>query len=155
MIMDQLLLLSDAQAFSATGLSTNTIDLGNVTPKRQIGDGEPMAVTIVVDVAADFTTGDETYAFQVVQSAADTLTTPTILAAEAYIATGALISTLLVAGYSMVLPIPAGMPLQRYLGLNLVLAGNTPTITITAWLGPWKFTAVKPQTYAKGFTITG
>jgi len=155
MILDQLLLLSDAQAFTATGLSTNTIDLGNPTTLRQVGDGEPLAVTVQIDVAADFTTGDETYAFEVIQSAAAALTTTTVLTRQAYIASGVMISTLLIAGFILVMPLPAGYPLQRYLGLNFIGGGTTPTITFTAWLGPWKFTAAKPQTYAKAYTITG
>ncbi len=154
MLIDQLLLLSDAQAFTATGVSTNTIDLSNVTPKLQIGTGEPMGLMVQIDVAADFTTGDETYSFEAIQSAAAALTTPTILAREAYIATGALISTLLVAGYLMYLPIPMGMPLQRYLGFNLTAGGTTPTITLTSWLTPLRFASVKPATYAKAYTIS-
>lgn len=156
MILDALGLLSDAQAFTVTGgLSTNTIDLGNVTPKRQVGDGRPLALTITVDVAADFTTGDETYRFDLIQSAADTLTTPTILASRAYIATGSFISTLLVAGYVIVLTLPPGLPLQRYIGMQVVMANTTPTITVTAFFGPLASTAAKPQTYAKGYVISG
>ncbi len=154
MILDTLLVLSDAQAFSATGLSTNTIDLGNVTPKRQVGSGEPLAVTIQVDVAAKISGGTETYEFQVIQSASENLGTPTVIADMIFAASGAIIATALVAGYILVLPIPPGFPLQRFLGLNFVGA-NTPTITITAWLGPLAMTGAKPQTFAKGYTITG
>jgi len=154
MILDALGILCDAQAFTVTGgLSTNTFDCGNVTPKRQIGDGRPVGVFIAVDVAADFTTGDETYRFDLVQSAADTLTTATVIASEAYIATGALVSTLLVAGYTMFLPIPMGMPIQRYIGLSVVMANTTPTITISAWVTPAFSVGVKPQTYAKAYSI--
>ncbi len=156
MILDALGLLCDAQAFTSTGgLSTNTIDLGNTTPKRQVGDGRPLAVTITVDVAADFTSVDETYDFQLIQSAADSLTTPTILARRSYIATGSFITSLLVAGYVIVLTLPPGLPLQRYIGLNVVMANTTPTITITAFFGPLFSTGVRPATYAKGYQISG
>lgn len=154
MRIDALLLLCDAQAFTATGLSTNTIDLGNSTVKRQIGDGKAMAITVQVDVAAKVSGGTETYEFQAIQSAAAALTTPTILADEIYAASGAMIATALVAGYILVLPIPAGFPLQRFIGLNFVGA-NTPTITITSWLGPLSDTAAKPQTYSPGYSILG
>lgn len=155
MILDQLGLLSDAQSLSATALSTNTVDLGNVTPKRQIGTGETIGVVITVDVAADFTTGDETYDFQLVQSAAEALTSPTVLARLTFIASGTMISSLLVQGYRMFLPLPHGMPIQRYLGMNYVLGGTTPTITVTACLVPERVVAVGPIHYAKGYTISG
>lgn len=155
MILDALGLLSDAQALTATGVSTNTIDLGNTTPKRQVGDGRPLALTITFDVGADFTTADETYDFQLIQSAADTLTTPTILARRTYIATGSFISSLLVTGYIIVLTLPPGLPLQRYIGVNYVLAGTTPTMTVSAFFGPLFSVGVKPQTYAKNYQISG
>ena len=60
MILDSLLKFSDAQALTATADSTNVIDLSN---DRDIGIGEPMALVVTVGVAADFTTGDETYQF--------------------------------------------------------------------------------------------
>jgi hypothetical protein len=155
MFNDALLRLCDSQAFSATGLSTNAIDLGNVTPKRQIGDGEPMAVTIQVAVAAKVSGGTETYEFQVVQSAASSLTTVTVIADMIFAASGAIIATALVAGYVLILPIPPGFPLQRYIGLNFVGA-NTPTITITAFLGPLLSSSLgKPAVYAKAYTISG
>ena len=154
MRLDALCLLSDAQTFSATGVSTNTYDLGSTTPVRRVGDGEPIAVVIQIDQAADFTTGDETYSFEAIQSAAAALTTPTILAREAYIASGALITTLLVAGYIIVLPIPSGIPIQRFIGLNMTLAGTTPSLILTAAVTPLSSVGVRPQTYAKGYTIT-
>ena len=152
--LDALCLLSDAQAFTATGVSTSSYDIGNITPNRQIGDGCPLAITVTLDVAADFTTGNETYSFEAIQSASSALTTPTILASQAYIASGVLISSLLKVGYVIVLPIPAGMPLQRFIGFNLTAGGTTPTVTLTAWLGRFADVAAKPQTYPKGYTIS-
>lgn len=152
--IDALLLLSDAQAFTATGLSTNTIDLSGVTPKRQVGTGRPLAVTVQIDVAAKTSGGTETYEFQVIQSAAAALTTATILTTIIFAASGAIIATALTAGCIIVLPIPPGQPTQRYLGLNFVGA-NTPTITLTAWLGRLGDAPVAPQFFAKGYVITG
>ena len=80
MFIDALLLVSDAQAITADAVSTNTIDLGNPTVKNRIGSGEPMAFAVQIDVAADFTTTDETYAIEVISSAAANLGTPTVLA---------------------------------------------------------------------------
>ena len=151
--IDALCLFSDAQAVTTDVVSTNVFDCGNVTPKRQIGTGVPLAVTFQIDVSADFTTGDETYEFQVIQSAADTMSTPTIIAQQSYIASGVMISTLLVAGYIFVLPIPPGYPLQRYISAFYNTGGNTPTMTVTAWLGRQADAPIKPQTYANAYNI--
>ena len=154
MILDALGLLSDAQALTATALSTNTIDLGATTPQRQIGTGRGVGAVICIDVAADFGNTDETYKFDLVQSSAAALTTSTVLASEAYIASGVMISTLLTVKYIIVLPCPPGMPLQRYIGINYTLAGTTPTITVTAFFGALASMAVYPALYAKGYTIS-
>lgn len=149
MFLDALLLLSDAQALSATGFSTNTIDLGNVTPKRDIAVGEPMCVVITVDVAADATSGDETYTFQFVQSANANLSSPDVLAQTA------IARATLVAGYSVILPIPEGVITKQYVGMQYTLAGTTPSITVTAALQPQSMASLaKPQTYAKAYTIS-
>ena len=152
--LDALCLLSDAQAFSASGVSSSSYDVSLITPNRQIGDGRPLAITIQIDVAADFASSNETYSFEAIQSASSALTTPTILSSQAYIASGVLISTLLVKGYVLVLPIPAGMPLQRFVGFNLTAGGTTPSVTLTAWLGRFADAPIKPQTYPKGYTIS-
>jgi hypothetical protein len=126
--VDAQALLSDAQALTATAVSTNAYDTKTTT--NDIGVGEPMAIEISVDVAADFTTGDETYTFAVVASAATALTTPTTLASRAVLA------TTLVAGYKFWMPIPSGKIL-RYVGLNYTLAGTTPSVTVTASIKPY------------------
>jgi hypothetical protein len=147
MFIDALLLLSDAQAFSADAYTTNTIDLGNVTPKREIGTGEPLALGLSVDVAADFTTEDETYAFLLVQSvnadlsSHDTIATFTFTAAQ------------LVAAAIFVLPIPPGFPTKRYIGGRFDGGGTTPTVTATIWLSLQSMLSVKAQTYAKNYTV--
>ena len=62
MFLDAQNLFSDAQALTATAVGTNVIDLSQ---DRSIGNGEPMGVVFTVDVAADQTTGDEDYTFDV------------------------------------------------------------------------------------------
>ena len=59
MIMDKELELSDSQAVSTTAISANVIDLE--AAGRDIGVGTPLYCIIQLDVATDFTTGDETY----------------------------------------------------------------------------------------------
>ncbi len=158
MYIDALLEFSAAQAVTATALSTNTVDLQpasakGITVPRQIGDGEPMAVQIAIVVAANFASSDETYQFQLVQSAAAALTTPIVIAQETFIATGVMISSLLVAGFLIVLPIPPGLPTSRYIGLNYVTGGTGPTMTVTAWLTKQSLAMATPVIYPKGYTI--
>jgi hypothetical protein len=145
MFLDALLTLSDAQALTATALSTNTIDLGNPSVKNRIGSGEPMALVVTLDVAADFTTGDEAYTIQLISSAAANLSTPTVLDSVA-ITTAAQRAV----GAQIVIMVPKGQPLQRYLGVNYVLGGTTPTVTVTAEIIPASM--VQDQAiYAKGY----
>ena len=147
MITDALALLSDAQALTATAISTNVIDLGNPTPKNDIGIGEEMTIVFTVDVAADFTTGDETYQFDFNQSAAAALSSPTTLVRR-IIAAG-----LLTLGSIHHLKIPKSAITQRYVGVNYTLGGTTPTLTITAFLQPSNMAEAR-ATYAKGYTIS-
>lgn len=147
MYLDALLLVSDAQAVTADAYSTNTIDLGNVTPKRQIGTGEPMGFGLSVDVAADFTTGDETYSFLVVQSANADLSSHDVLATYTFTAAQ------LAAGALWFLPIPEATPTKRYIGLRYDVGGTTPTITVTAWLTARELFSIAPVHYAKGYAI--
>jgi hypothetical protein len=147
MLLDAQLLLSDAQAVTADAASTNTIDLGDVTPKRVIGDGEPMALVIVVDVAADATTGDETYEFQLIESANANLSSPDIILAKSVAAAS------LTAGAKVVIPVPPGSPVKRYLGAYYNVGGTTPTITCTAFLQPLSMVE-KRVLYANGYSIS-
>lgn len=149
MFIDALLLLSDAQALTATAFSTNTIDLSNVTPKRDIAVGETMAIVLTVDVAADFTTGDETYTFQFVQSANANLSSPDVLAQWAILASA------LTIGASFVFPLPENRITKQFIGMQYTLAGTTPTITVTCFLTSELLASVgTPKAYAKGYTIS-
>ena len=150
MFIDALGLLSDAQALTATAFSTNTIDFGNVTPKRDVASGEPLCVAIQVDVSADATTGDETYRFDVVQSANANLSSPDILITTD---TGFITRALLVAGFKFYLALPEGIITKRYFGMQYTLAGTTPLITVTAELQSLSMVQTD-KTYAKGYTIS-
>jgi hypothetical protein len=147
MFVDAMLLVSDAQALTVTAFSTNTIDLGNPSVKNRIGSGQPMAAAIQVDVAADFTTGDETYIFQVVESANANLSTPTIIAQQPVLA------ALLKAGAKFAIPIPPGYPRARYLGMQYTLAGTTPTCTVTVEFAPMSMIDSEWTIYAKGYNV--
>jgi hypothetical protein len=124
MYVDAQTLLSDAQALTATAVSTNTYDTDSAT--NDVGPGEVLVVMFTVDVAADATTGDETYAFNVIESAAANLGSATVLN------TRTIARATLVAGYKFALAIPSKV--LRYLGASYTLGGTTPTITVTAWI---------------------
>lgn len=145
MFQDAQCLLSNAQAITADAVSTNTYDTG--AAGNDITEGEPLGVVITVDVAADFTTGDETYTFEVIQDDDAALGSPLILVSRAILASD------LTIGSRHVIPIPPGGKTLRYLGVNYNVAGTTPTITVTTAIGPlsmlggWK-------AYADGFSIS-
>lgn len=127
MILDQQNQVSDAQALTATAVATNVIDLG-VAGNDPFG-GEPMGFAITVDVAADHTTGNETYEVDINCSASADLSTPTTIIKRV------IDYSLLTAGSKHFIPLSDTI-LLRYLGLNYVLGGTTPTITVTAELIP-------------------
>ena len=118
-LVDARLELSDAQALTASADSTNVIDLSQTA--RQIGAGRTMYVHFNVTVGADFTTGDETYTFGVATGAATSL--GTVLSSRAIVA------TTLVAGYNF--PMDGVL---RYVGVEYVLAGTSPSVTVDAYL---------------------
>lgn len=133
MFIDALLLLSDAQAVTTDAASTNTIDLGAIN--RTIGDGEPLVALFTIDVGADFTTTDETYEFQVIQSASANLSTPDILARRPISAA----ALGLAAGSRVTVGVPMGTPTKRYLGTYYDTGGTTPTMTVTCAIVPTSF----------------
>lgn len=145
MYLDALLLVSDAQAVTATAVSTNTIDNG--AAGRTIGTGEPLGFGLAVDVAADSTTGNETYQFDVISSAAANLGSPVVHAS--YILTAAQLA----AGALWFLGLPSGTPTLRYLGLQYTTGGTTPTITVTAWLTARSLFSLTPTHYPKNYAV--
>lgn len=142
MILDNLLKFSDAQALTATAVSTNVVDLSS---DRDIGIGEPMALVVSVGVAADFTTGDETYQVTLQTSTDEAFTSPITVVASA-----AINGDELAAGAKVVLPI--GFDNKQYLRVNYTLAGTTPTATVDAFLQPLSMIDGS-RDYANGYTI--
>lgn len=144
MVLDNELKLSDAQAFAATGVSTNTVDLG--LANNRVGNGEPIGIAVNVEVAADATTGDETYEFQALSDDSAALGSTTLLASIT------IARATLIVGYRFFIPIPPGVA-ERYIGLRLVLGGTTPSITISAYVCP-RSMFNKAELFADGFTIS-
>lgn len=142
MILDSLLKFSDAQALTATADSTNVIDLSN---DRDIGKGEPMALVVTVGVAADFTTGNETYQFQLETDDNAAFSSATVIGDVTVAAAN------LAAGDKVVIPL--GHSNERYLQARYVLGGTTPSVTVDAYLQPLSMVDAS-ATYASGYSIT-
>lgn len=141
--VDSQLLFSDGQALTTTAASTNIVDFG---VDGNVGIGEPMAVVINLTVAADDTTGDETYvaALQVDDnssfSSATQIGSATITRGDA-------------AGTRYIIPVPADTTAEQYMRLNYTLGGTTPTVTLDAFLIPQSMIQ-NYVSYADGFTIS-
>ena len=119
-----------------------------------------MAVLFTVDVAADQTTGDEDYAFEVEYSSDAAQTADRQLMGRRVFESGTPTAgtqdaDLLVAGFNIVIPIPptALSESDRYIGIRYDTTGTTPTITMTASLVPMSMINAY-NTYADGFTIS-
>jgi hypothetical protein len=89
-----------------------------------------MGFLITVDVAADATTGDETYQFDIVTDEDSAF--GSVLVLISYVIS----RTLLTAGSRWFLAIPPYQPRERYISLRYTLGGTTPSITVTAALSP-------------------
>lgn len=157
MILDLQHRFSDAQAVTTDAVGSNVIDL---SLDRAIGTGEPMCIVFTVDVAADQTTGDEDYQFDVEYASDAAQTTARQLIGRRIYESGtptapAQNADLLVAGFTFVIDIPPTKlsESERYLGIRYDTTGTTPTITMTAHLQP-KSMIQMTDDYASGFTVT-
>lgn len=157
MYVDAQLQFSDAQAVTTDAVGTNVIDL---SVDRSIGNGEPMAVVFVVDVAADQTTGDEDYTFDVEYASDAAQTTARKLIGRRVFESGtptapAQDADLLVAGFTFAIPIPPTYlsESERYLGIRYDTTGTTPTITVTSFLAPMSSIQIGKNTYANNYSV--
>lgn len=158
MILDAQHQFSDSQALTATALSTNVIDLSQ---DRSIGSGEPMCVVFNVEVAADQTTGDEDYQFDVEYASNAGISANRKLIGRRIFESGtptapAEDADLLVAGFKFVIPIPpaALSESEQFLGVRYTLAGTTPSVTVSAHLMPMAMIEVGQVSFPKGYTIS-
>jgi hypothetical protein len=138
MIIDAQTQLSVVQAFAVAGtyVSTNTYDTG--VASSQLDVGEELEIYVTVNVLGNFT-ANETYTLQAITSASANLAAPTVIATTRAIPSAAGAANLLFAGSRWTVPLPPGSQLLRYIGFQVVLAGTTPTITLTAELQPMNF----------------
>lgn len=157
MILDTQMQFSDSQAITADAVGTNVLDL---SLDRSIGNGTPMAVLFVVEVAADQTSGDEDYTFDVEYASNAAQSTGRQLVGRRVFESGtptapAQDADLLVAGFQFAIPIPPTQlsESERYLGIRYDVTGTTPTITCSAYLVPQSFLEQR-NIYANGYTIS-
>ena len=124
MYVDSALEFSDAQALTATAVSTNVVPVS-----ANIGRGQPMAVVVTVGVAADYTSSNETYQVTIQTDSTAGMSSPTVIASSAVTNGDALpIGTKIV--------VPIGFDNEAFLRINYVLAGTSPTVTFDASLIP-------------------
>lgn len=142
MYLDAFLRVSNAQAFGAAAVSTDSIDLGNVTPKRQIGTGEPMGFGVAITTA-----GTVAATLMEVISATDAALTAGILVHLTR--TVPLAETVI--GALFFLSLPMGTPTQRYLGVRMTTAGGT--ISATVWLTARDLFSIASAYYARNYAV--
>ena len=136
--IDSDLEFSDSQAVTASAVGTNVIDLSLA---KNLGNGEPMSVVFTVEVAADQTSSDEDYEFQVEYATNAAQSTGRQLVGSRHFESGtptapAQDADLLIAGFKVVIPLPAtaSSEVGQFLGIRYVTAGTSPTITVSASL---------------------
>lgn len=125
MIIDAELRYSVAQSLAASAASTNIIDHGTT---RNLGDGEPMAVVIVVTTVLDGGNADETYAAQLQTDDNSGFGSPTSVGPSYSLPRSS------AAGTTFICPIPPGVTVERYTRLNYTVAGTTPSGNVNAFL---------------------
>lgn len=140
MIIDKLLKISDAQAVTTSAVGTNVID---IEVARSVGSGTPLAMVFSVGVAADQTTGDEDYTFQVEFATNAAQSTGRQIMGSRVFESGtpdapAQNADLLVPGFIFAIPLPPVTQDETgdFIGIRYVTSGTTPTITVDAWLAP-------------------
>lgn len=145
MFLDSLGRVSNAQAFGAAAVSTDSIDQGatSVSPNaRQIGTGEPMGFGFVVTTA-----GTVANSLVEIISATDAALTAGIIAHVQRV----LLLAETTLGASFFIPLPPGTPTQRFLGIRVTTAGGT--ISATAWLTTHSLFSLLAKAYPKAYTV--
>jgi len=150
MITDALLELSLAQPVTVSAVSTNTVDL---TVVRDIGAGEDVYAQFAVDVAAA-AAGLATVSFEVITSAAPTLTAPTVIASSGAIPVADLaagrVPISICLNQSALTSLPIG---QRYLGVRYTVATGPLTAgAFTAYITDESANGSN-KIYPGGFTV--
>lgn len=116
---------ASSTAVTATGASTNYKDHGGDFDK---GPGQVKGAIIVIEVAADYTSTNETYAFSLETDDNTGFSSATTLGT-----TGTINGNLLTVGTKLFIPLPNTN--ERYTQVRHTLAGTTPSVTYSAYFG--------------------
>jgi len=148
MFLDRQNTVSQAQAITATAVSTDTIDLSQA---RDVGVGEELKFSITIDQTFNNLTS---LTPQVVISAAANLSSPTVIASLDPVLLAQLVAGRKPIEISILRTTLLAQPIgQRYLGLNYVVAGTAPTAgQVTAGIVVGSFQDVN-KNYPSGYTI--
>jgi hypothetical protein len=149
MIIDLQTKFSDAQAVTATAISTNVVDLRNAATPASADEGlmgEPMWLTILTTVAAT-AAGAATVTFTLESSStADLATAPVV-----HYSTAAIGKATLIVGYVVCRILLPSDAYARYLGVRYTVATGPLTAgTFSAFLTP---SIQRNTTYPAGFSV--
>lgn len=132
MILDDRLEFCDATSAVlniGNAIIGDVVDLGATPTLRDIGAGEPLYLVLQVDTT--FVGATSTTTFDLVSDSVAALTT----SKTTHLSTGAIPVATLVAGYTMIFPLPMGVTYERYLGLwETVATANVTAGKINAFL---------------------
>lgn len=134
--------LATAQAFSASGASTDYFDTSKA---RNLGDGGPLVMVFTVTTALAGTT--PTAAFSIEADSSTTFGTKVTLSSVTPASAG------LTVGSRVVVPLPPGL-ISQFVRGYVTLGGTTPTISVNIDILPAAmFAKPNPPGYASGFAI--
>lgn len=111
-----------------TATTTRTTNTKDFSGDFDMGAGEAKGIMFVINVAGDFTTGDETHNFRLVTDDNTGFSSLTALAETAPIN-----GNLLTAGRRIILALPDSN--ERYIEGSVVSAGTSPNITWSCYYG--------------------
>jgi len=131
MYIDERLEFADAQAVTGSGDSTDSVDLGT---DRDIGPGRQLWLVISLDVATDFTSGNETYVFNLETDDNSSFSSGTDIASITFIGANP-------AGTRKYIGVPEAN--EQFLQIRRVLGGTSPSCTYSAWLTSEEPTALQ------------
>lgn len=148
MILDIQAEFSDAQAVTATAISTNVMDLGSTNTLKDMGNGRPVYLVIQTQTACTDVSSDATVAFSLESdSTADLATSATVHYSSGAVAFGTYSP---VGTVVLCVALPLGKSYERYLGVRYTVASGPLTagkFDAFLTLDPQRWAA-----YAKNYT---
>jgi hypothetical protein len=145
MILDIQTTFSDAQALTVTAVSTNIIDF---TKARSIGVGEPLALVLTLDTAADGADANETYTAQLQTDTTGAFGAPVAVGPVVTIPRGS------AAGTKFTFLLPNDGSIKQFLRVSYTLGGTTPSVTVTTELVKGDGVQNADTIYPSGFLIS-